>query len=306
MHFFDLSHFSILKISGSDARDFLHAQVTCDLSQLDKYGWLPGAWCIPNGRVLATFFTYRKNDDFYLITPGMLKEKIINRLSMFILRSDVTISDESDNMALMGWYGEDSIAIVENSCGKQLQGENLLLQDENTIFLEMPDANHRFIICCEMDDLDKIMNQHPDNAIEGNRSLWSLLDIEAGIPWIINSTSEQYLPQMLNLDEMHGLSFSKGCYPGQEIIARVHYRGQLKKKMYLGKGKPDILPGPGDRLLSSDSESAIGDIIDAEFNTDREIRFLAVVEIAHAQDPSLYIRDDQKTGITLDTLSYSR
>ena len=306
MHYFDLSHFSLLKISGKDACEFLHAQVTCDLSQLDTYGWLPGAWCMPNGRVIATFFTYRNENNFYLITPGMLREKIIKRMGMFILRSDVTISDETDNMTLMGLYGDECVSLIKRFTGNSPDRDSLLIEKDSIVFLKMPDPEPRYMISCAMDGLTTVMNLLPADAIEGNREMWSLLDINAGIPWIINSTTEQFLPQMLNLDESGGLSFSKGCYPGQEIIARVRYRGHLKKKMYLGKGKPCTLPGPGDRLFSGTGDSPVGEIIDAEFNAEREVRFLAVVDIAHSQDPHLFIMDEQKTEITLGAFTCTR
>ena len=135
------------------------------------------------------------------------------------------------------------------------------------------------MLVMSMDELGIRMPRIHMACAEGDRGSWSLLDIESGIPWITDSTSEKFLPQMLNLDLMHGLSFNKGCYPGQEVIARLHYKGEVKRRLYLGSGSGEVTPGPGDELENADDGHKIGALIDAEAAPEGGFRFLAVADV---------------------------
>ena len=288
--YFDLSHYALLKVTGSDAFDFLQKQFSGDLELIDIYGWLFSAWCLPNGRVVTTFIIFRHDDSLFLILPGMMKTKIIRRLSMFILHSNVKINDISDEYALFGIAGDDT--------------DIRTLHSRSKIVLRLWDKVPRYVLIGKMDETADILNIICDTYKEGDRGNWSLLDIEAGIPWIVDSTSENYLPQMLNLDLMQGLSYKKGCYPGQEVIARLHYRGQLKKRMYLGSVDTVITPGPGDQIELADTGATVGDVIDAERHPDGGVRFLAVSESEHADKTTLRLRDTGSAIIKLAPINY--
>lgn len=289
--YFDLSHYALLKVTGPDAFDFLQKQFSGDLGLIDVYGWLFSAWCLPNGRVVTTFIIFRHDNSLFLILPGMMKNKIVRRLSMFVLHSNVKINDVSDEYALFGITGDDT--------------DIRTLHTRSTILLRLWDNNSRYVLICKMDDAADLLITICNTYKEGDRGNWSLLDIEAGIPWIVDSTSENYLPQMLNLDLMQGLSYKKGCYPGQEVIARLHYRGQLKKRMYLGSGDTVITPGPGDHIELADTGATVGDVIDAERHPDGGIRFLAVSESEHADKTTLRLRDSGTATIKLAPINYN-
>ena len=111
--YFDLSHFALLEISGPDASDFLQKQFSGDLGLLDVYGWLFSSWCLPNGRVIATFIIFRHNDSLFLILPGSMKAGMIKRLSLYVMRSNVKINDISDEYSLLGITGDDSSSLVD-------------------------------------------------------------------------------------------------------------------------------------------------------------------------------------------------
>lgn len=293
MQYFDLSHFAILKISGEDAHTFINAQFTCDPQQLSHRDWLFTAWCLPNGRAIATFILFSKNGDYYLVLPAMLRDKFIKRLEMFVLRSAVNISDCSDDMTLLGLAGEKALSLVET-----------LQQDDSISVLKLWDHEARYILCCPNDNVGDVMHRLHGHCEEGDRSSWSILDIEAGMPWIINATSEMYLPQMLNLDQVAGLSYRKGCYPGQEVIARLHYRGQLKKRLFLGQAESSITPGPGDRIETGDQAYA-GDVIDAERYPDGRICLLAVVDLGQAECGQLYISGNDSVPVKFSPIDYA-
>lgn len=302
--YFDLSHFSLLEISGKDAFDFLHGQLTCDLNELEKYGWLFGAWCLPNGKVICTFIIFSKNNSFFLVLPSMIKDKIIKRLSMYILRSEVTMTDASDDYAMFGFAGNDISKILGPLITENVSVRENIYISSDFLILQLWDQSPRYILVSKMEAVTELLNNITVTCIAGERTMWSLLDIEAGLPWIINATSESFLPQMLNLDLMHGLSFKKGCYPGQEIIARLNYRGQLKKRLYLGSGNTAITPGPGDRLKDRNTGTIIGEIIDAERNSSGGFEFLAVAESDNVNNETLVLNDVPETDIKLKPLSY--
>ncbi|OGT64954.1 MAG: hypothetical protein A3I13_05885 [Gammaproteobacteria bacterium RIFCSPLOWO2_02_FULL_47_50] len=302
--YFDLSHFSMLQISGNDAFEFLHGQVTGDLNQLKLHGWLFSAWCLPNGRVICTFIIFTRDDSLFLILPSMLKDKIIGRLSMFIMRSHVTLKDVSDDYTLMGLEGNDIEKILMQTTTHEPFVTGSMIQSEYFSCLKLWDKTPRYILAIKMENVAELPGGITATSTAGERAGWSLLDIEAGMPWIINSTSETFLPQMLNIDQMHGLSYQKGCYPGQEVIARLHYRGQLKKKMYLGSGNAGIIPGAGDRLVHKDSGAVAGDVIDAERYPAGGFRLLAVVEIQSADSEDLCLEGATDISARLQPITY--
>ena len=302
--YFDLSHYSLLQISGPDAFGFLHAQITGDLNQLKLHGWLFSAWCQPNGRVICTFIIFARDDNLYLILPSMLKDTVMRRLSMYILRSKVTLQDVTDDYVLMGLAGTDIEKILMQTVTQVPPVTGNMIQSEYFSCLKLWDKTPRYILINTIEHVEGLLDNITTSFHSGKRSGWSLLDIEAGIPWIINSTSESFLPQMLNIDQMHGLSYQKGCYPGQEIIARLHYRGQLKKKMYLGSGNADFTPGAGDRLIHQDSGAVAGDVIDAELHPAGGFRMLAVVETQSAESNNLCLEGATNISIKLQHITY--
>lgn len=302
--YFDLSHFALLEITGTDAFDFLQKQFAGDIGLLDKYGWLFSSWCLPNGRVITTFIIFRHNDALFLVLPGTMKSMVAKRMSMYVLRSNVNINDVSDEYALLGITGDVTTSLP----GGYTDGRNSpnagLLKSRSLKILTLWDSNPRNILVCKMDTVTSILNIICKSCKESDRGTWSLLDIEAGMPWILESTSERYLPQMLNLDLMQGLSYKKGCYPGQEVITRLHYRGQLKKRMYLGSGDTVITPGPGDHIELADSGTTVGDVIDAERHPGGGIRLLAVAETGHADKTTIRLRDAGNVAIKLASINY--
>ena len=298
--YFDLSHFSLLEISGSDAFEFIHGQITADLNLAGTHGWLFSAWCLPNGRVISTFIIYVNNGSLHMIVPSMLKDKIMKRLSMFILQSRVSVKDVSEDYALIGLSDTDIKKILQHASTT----EGNKIQSEKITGLKLWGHTPRYLLISKMEYVEDLMNHITETSTPGERADWSLLDIEAGMPWIINATSEAFLPQMLNLDQMHGLSYLKGCYPGQEVIARLHYRGQLKKMMYLGTGKADITPGAGDSLITKSSGNVVADVIDAELYSSGGFRLLAVAETQYANHEDLCLEAAPEITVKLQPINY--
>ena len=294
---FDLSHFSIIQVSGDDAEEFLENQLITHLPDLESAGWLLSAWCLPNGRILSNFILFENNHHYFLILPSMLKQKIIDRLKLYILRSNVSIDDASDDYALIGLAGE-----VSNDLLKQIYDGFTPVKKQavnQSMILQMPDDTARWILLVHMDEVNQLMQQILLAFQESDRATWSLLDIKAGIPWVTTATSEEFIPQMLNLDTTGGLSYKKGCYPGQEIIARIHFRGEIKKRLYIGTGTSDVTPGPGDKLESIDDAKLIGDVIDAEPNPAGGFSFIATANIDENETIKACLRGEHQSLVEL-------
>ena len=299
-HYFDLSGFALIEITGNDAFAFLHGQITGDLNEINSRGWMFSAWCQANGRVICTFIVYRHNNSLFLILPTAMKDRIIRRLSMFVLRADVTIRDAGGDHALLGIFG---IHIGDPEIPGPCTRTGKMLVAEPLVKLELWGLTPRCIIICKGDTPPRLLEKIRTLCKEGEMSTWNLLDIEAGIPWITETTSEAFLPQMLNLDQIHGLSYQKSCYPGQEVIARLHHRGELKRKMFLGTGHGDILPSPGAALERSDTGAKTGAVINVEHHPDGGYRVLVIADI-HEASNLMRLQGAQQTSISLQPLHY--
>ena len=301
-HYFDLSHFALLKISGDDAAEFLENQLTTHLEDLDHHGWLLSAWCTPKGRVLANFMLYRQADAYFLILPSMLKQTVMQRLTMYVLRSKVKIDDQQELFSLIGLQGsklDDLLSQIEPAFSGSSAN---VIAIENMTLLRFTDPEPRVLLVVGIEAMSHTMNQILMACEESDRSQWSLLDIQTGLPWITAATSEKLLPQMLNLDLTGGLSYQKGCFPGQEIIARVHYRGEVKQRLFIGEGCGEVIPGPGDELENPEGGQLLGDVIDAEPSGDNTFTVLAATRVQSLDEYPAVLRGHPETTMKLRRL----
>ena len=190
----DCELYKLITTGGTDAIEFLQGQLTQDVSLLPAAGQLPAAWCSPKGRVFATIRLVQMSESIGLIVPANMAERIVQRLTMYRLRSKVEISQPSD-----GWQE----------------------------FIDGDDADPAALI-------------------------------RAGVPTIDESNTEQFTPHMLNLDKLGFISFSKGCYTGQEIVARTENLGKSKRRLMCYEAESDDI-NVGDKL--SDGERNVGEVV---------------------------------------------
>jgi hypothetical protein len=193
-------------VTGLDARDFLHAQLTNDIANLPPERAALAGWCTAKGRLLASFLVISAKEGFLLQVARDLAPAVAKRLSMFILRSKVKIADESDAWAQYGVWDADL-----NVAGVAWQGDAVTVRVGNRRFL-------------------KIGKSGSENC-KAAEEAWTLQEIRAGRPLITAATQDQFVPQMVNFETLGAIDFQKGCYPGQEIVARAQYRGQVKRRM---------------------------------------------------------------------------
>lgn len=264
-----LPQFSLLSISGADARTFLQGQLTCDVAALHNNSSYSG-YCNPKGRLLATFLLWMTAGDFWMLLPSVLAEPMRKRLSLYVLRSKVKIEDRTADWSCAGIFGEAAEQQLKALGGPVPESLHGVAVRDDVSVIHLP--GQRYLIT-----LPRAQAAFPDGA-----DAWTGLDIAAGIPFIQPATQEEFVPQMVNLDLIGGLSYSKGCYPGQEIVARTHYLGRLKQRMYRAVVAAPAVPG--DKLYCAElGEQSGGMIVNSAGAGDGRFDVLAVLQVAHAR-----------------------
>jgi folate-binding protein YgfZ len=225
-----LSHLGLLECTGEEAKTFLHNQVTSDINHLGADAAQHSAWCSGKGRMVASFLLFRNGPDFLIQLSADLVPMIHKRLQMYILRAKVKVADLSGSRELIGLSGPQAEAALLAAKlplpGKAL--DSAAFEHGKVIRLDTT----RFEIIVASDAAPELWRQLAASARPVGTPAWQWLDIKAGIPLIGAATKEEFVPQMANFDQLGGVSFHKGCYPGQEVIARTQYLGKVKRHLY--------------------------------------------------------------------------
>ncbi len=276
--FCSLSSYSLLRLTGADRIDFLHSQLTCDLHKLEIGQASLAAWCNPKGRVIVTFIVNRAEDYIDLLVAADMKDAVVKRLRMFVLRAQVEISD-CEASAIIGLAGDPLLACAAEPATLPAADWQTGKQD-STDWLRLPGPLPRLLVYADGTVMQTLWQKLAEHGRPAAESHWTLLNIEARLPWITHSVSEQFLPQMLNLDQNGGLDFNKGCYPGQEVIARLHYRGEVKQRLRYGITQADL--AAGEALYTAAGERA-GNIVNCAPHPDGNNRCLSVTATGAGQ-----------------------
>lgn len=258
----DLSGYGLLQVCGADAQDFLHAQLSSDVRRLPPDRAQYSSYNTAKGRMLATFLLWRLGEDYVLQLAAELASPIRRRLTMFILRSKVMIEDVSQARVGLGLAGPDARRLLAARFRRLPEAQLGVLHVEGSTLIQL--GPQRFQMVAPLDQAPALWESLGGAARPVGFSCWEWLEIRAGVPRVTAATQDQLVPQMANLDALGGMSFRKGCYPGQEIIARTHYLGKLKRRLYLAHLDEETAPAPGDALYSSDTEGqASGMVVNA-------------------------------------------
>lgn len=249
-----------IRISGDDSLNFLQGQLTQDLGDLSQNSPLMSGWANSKGRLLCVTFLISWKKSIWMILPESIQESLANRLKMYVLRSNVKIEIANVN-------------ITTSNKEPEFSSSKYCFEKENKIFFRTKigpglclDLNHQ-------------------QTLEENNSLddWRLANIEAGIPSVWPTTNEKFIPQMLNLDLLGAISFEKGCYVGQEIVARTQNLGRIKRRMYRFTCSTSQDAYPGDKIYLYGKEN--GEIVDAiRVPATKKIELLAVIPINNSKE----------------------
>jgi len=286
-HIYPLGHLGVLTVTGKDAAKLLQGQITCNVNDITEAKSSLGALCTSKGRVITTFLLVKAADAFLLVLPAELLESVKKRLQMYILRSDVKLTDSSDTLCLIG-LEHPEIAGVDLFV--TTQGDTIAVNFSN-----------RYLVIAAPDKAIALWSERVGKqGFQPQASeQWRYLDIISGIPWLTTETSEEFIPQMLNLDKLGGISFNKGCYTGQEIVARTHYLGKAKRAMFLAECDVQTAPQPNTQIITdgNESEQDSGKVLLAQ-NNNGHCKMLVVLQLAD-ESCQLRLKDEQQTPITL-------
>lgn len=290
----DLSRFSLVAIRGEDRDSFLQGQLTNDIRELSHTHSQLSGHCSPKGRMLANFRVLRRNDSILLQLPDDKLEEILKRLRMFVLRSKVEITDTSDGLIRIGIAGDCAAALLAPTIPELPKRDNDMVHSGELTTIRMAGSTPRFEIIGPLEPIKALWQTLSANARIADGDLWALLDIRAGIPTVYAATTDAFVPQMVNMQLIDGVSFTKGCYTGQEVVARMKYLGKLKRRMYLAGVETDTAPQPGDELHADTSKSnqAAGRIVDARAVGNGRYEMLAVIEIEAAENGQVWLGAD--------------
>jgi folate-binding protein YgfZ len=303
----DLSHFDLIQFTGEDAESFLQGQLTCDVSKVSSSG-APvatyGGYCNPKGRMLASFLLWHGNSGYLMQLPSALRSGIQKRLSMYVLRAKVRLTDASDTMVRIGVAGGNARALIQSILGEISPLPLGLSQGERGSVISLPGG--RFELIVPLEQAVAIWQALSTGARPIGASCWDWLEITDAIPVIQPETQEQFVPQMVNLDTIGGVGFQKGCYPGQEIVARAQYLGKIKRRMYrarieVASNMAETAVASGDELFSADmGDQSSGTVVNAAPSPFGGFDVLAVMQISSAE--ASQIRFKSPNGPTLEIM----
>jgi folate-binding protein YgfZ len=254
--------------------------------------------------MLVIFRLFQRDDTYLLRMPSDLLAAIQARLQMYILRSKVALQTLDDWVGI-GIAGSEATSLLMQHFGLELRTVNSVAHHDNFTVLRIPGAD-RYEVYAPVESMQALWPIFSQTLTPANDSSWRLLDIRNGIPTVYTETSEHFVPQMANMQLIDGVSFKKGCYPGQEVVARMQHLGKLKRRLYHVQIQSNEAPAPGTGIVSFDRGEVheAGEIVDAISQSATETAALAVLPIADINLP-LHLNDANGPQLELLDLPYS-
>jgi folate-binding protein YgfZ len=299
----DLSHLGLAGIAGPDAEAFLQGQLSCDVAGLDADTATFGSYCSAKGRMLASFLLWRERDGFAMALSRTLVGAIERRLRMFVLRAKVTVTDGGAARILLGASGDAAESALRTAIGAPPQQAHRVVRGDGVVVVRLP-AN-RFLVAATPALAQSVWEVLSARLRPVGTPCWEWLDITAGVPLVTARTQDELVPQMANLELIGGVSFQKGCYPGQEVVARTQFRGRTKRRMFLARVE-GAAPTPGDPVYSEDlGDQASGAIVNAAAAPGGGFDVLAVVNTASAADSTVHLGSPDGVPLQFRPLPYA-
>lgn len=275
----ELAQYGMLSCTGDEARAFLHAQFTSDVAGLGMDSARRAGWCSAKGRLLATLLVIPHDGGFLLQLSRDLAAPVAKRLAMFILRAKVKLADASDAWVQLGIWGPSAAERLA-TLGLQAAANDLgVSRGAGGIAVRI--GAQRYLVAVPVERREAALGIL-SGAGDGN---WALEEIRAGQPMLVLATQDQFVPQMLNLERLGAVDFKKGCYPGQEIVARTQYRGVLKRRMVRACVAATAVPSQ-DVYAEDAPGQASGTVVNAAQAPEGGSELLAVVQISSLESAS--------------------
>lgn len=283
-----LPDFGLIRITGEEAAPFLHNLVTNDIKGLAPDGVRLAGLCTAKGRMIASFHVWHdRNDDLLLLLSADIQPGILKKLSMYVLRSKAKPTDATDERVLIGLTGPQAEALVQ-ALGASIPFPLQVVPFDGGQILRLDER--RFLLAVEPAQAENVWTRLAAKAHPVGASGWRWIEIAAGQPRIVAGTQEAFIPQMVNLEApaVGGVSFTKGCYPGQEIVARTQYLGKVKRRMF--RAKLDTAPTPGTHVYAPETgDQHCGGIVTVAAAPDGGYECLVVVQESCADAGDVHV-----------------
>lgn len=295
-----LDDYTLIRIGGEDALEFLQNLFSNDVRLVNADKGQINSWSNAKGRMFAVFRLFMWNDAYYLLLPTAMRDFIQQRLVMFVLRAKVTLENLDDEMARFVWIGDSAPALE----GLPLDPYDCHTLD-GVLCVRLEGPKPRFLFIGENEPMQALWQKLPGSTAGLNA--FRLAEIDSAVPTIWPQTKEAFVLQMTNLEALGGVSFKKGCYPGQEVVARMHYLGKLKRRMYLAEMVTNKVPEPGAEIVVSGSEArdGSGQVVDAIAIDKQRVRLLFVAQIEKAEADQLQLLEQPEVKLERQALPYS-
>jgi folate-binding protein YgfZ len=274
----DLSYKGLIRASGPDAAAFLQGQLSTDIDKLTPSTNQFSSWNNAKGRVVTLLRIFRRGEDIYLGLPAALKATVLKRLSLYVLRSKVQLTDAGSELDCLGIIGEGATDLLRQSDIPVPARINDMTTVESLQVLRLSGREPRYVVYGPRHALVTLKTRWESDAAMGTEDDWSLCRILAGEPTVHPETSEHFVAQMLDLDKLGALDFKKGCYIGQEIIARSHYRGGVKRHMMRASSNTNVSLKPGMEIHASSHKAPVAEVVDARRDAQGALQMLLVIQ----------------------------
>ena len=302
-----LDFLTVLRVSGDDALPWLQGQLTADVSEVDTRTSRLAAWCSPKGRVLAVFRLLADSSGGYrMVCERWFADSLLARLRMFVMRSDVRIDDAGDAFGVAGIAGTAGMQALPDRIARWAGTAEVddAAGFEDMTIARVPGTHRRFIVTGPVARVAAIASSRADGEVrQASSRAWHLADIRAGVARITAPTSDAFLPQMLNLDHLRAVSFEKGCYVGQEIVARAQHLGRVKRRAYVGR---TAAAATGDSIVDAGQDGApkVGEVVCVESSPRGGSVACAVLGTASAHSPALRVARSDGAPIQVRSPDY--
>lgn len=284
----DISHLGLIRVEGQDAEKFLQGQFINDVRQVKPHHSQFSAWCTPQGRVITNFQLLHRDSAYYLLLPANSIPAVLKRLQMFVMRAAVKLSDVTETLAKFCVAGETAGQLLSELLNCQLP-ENIddcVTVNEVTV-IKMRSPTPCYLLLSSPETAIQLWQNLAPVVPPHSQDFWHTLMALAGIPWIDSRLAELFVPQMLNLQALSAINFKKGCYSGQEIVARMQYLATLKRRLFLAQCSGEVAPQIGEELLENGAQDKeVGKIINIIAQSDGYL-VLAVVAIEAVQNQTV-------------------
>ncbi|MBZ0059859.1 tRNA-modifying protein YgfZ [Leclercia barmai] len=300
-----LDDWALATLVGADSEKYLQGQVTADVSQLTEHQHLLAAHCDPKGKMWSNLRLFRRQDGFALIERRSLRDAQLAELKKYAVFSKVTIAAD-DELVLLGVAGFQARAALKNLFSELPDAEKQVTTDGVTSLLWFEHPAERFLLVTDVATAERVTQALRGEAQLNNSQQWLSLNIEAGIPVIDAANSGQFIPQATNLQALGGISFKKGCYTGQEMVARAKFRGANKRALWYLAGKASRVPEAGEDLELKMGENwrRTGTVLAAVQLDDGRLLVQAVMNNDMEPDSVFRVREDVNT-LSIEPLPYS-